>query len=77
MRKNLFILIIISITFLFGLSSCLSTKNQISEKEETVQSLILNGQIEEARTAFQKQKDINATDKNGYTVLHAAAEVNN
>ncbi len=77
MRKYLSILIFIAITFIFGLSGCLSTKNQNPTTDETVQSLILQRKFEEARIAFQKQKDINETDINGNTVLHAAAKVNN
>lgn len=46
------------------------------EKESTVQELIRNGKIEEAKSRFVSKYDINETDSKGNTALHTAAEIN-
>ncbi len=54
-----------------GLLSCAST-----QKEETIQDLIIQGRYEEAKGIFQSKTDINAVDEDGNTALHIAAQVN-
>lgn len=59
---------ICAIFLFFG---CASTNQEIS-----VQELIKNNKIEEAKSKFITKYDINAADSKGNTALHVAAEVN-
>ena len=47
------------------------------EDPKTVQDLILAGKYDEVKDSLQFQRDIDAVDEKGNTVLHAAAKVNN
>lgn len=46
------------------------------QKEVSIQQLIKEGRIEEAKNRFVSKYDINATDENGNTALHEAAILN-
>lgn len=56
---------------IFSIFGCAST-----EKEVSVQELIRNNKIEEAKSKFISKYDINAVDEDGNTALHTAAEIN-
>ena len=56
---------------IFSFFGCAGT-----EKEISVQELIKNNKIEEAKAKFVSKYDINAADKDGNTALHTAAEIN-
>ncbi|MBO5136873.1 MAG: ankyrin repeat domain-containing protein [Spirochaetaceae bacterium] len=84
----LFLILTISVLLTF-FTSCLSTAEQEqtqpaqieeqvedTKKSQTVQEMIFSGNTEKAKNSFQIQQNIDATDENGNTVLHAAAKVN-
>lgn len=62
---------VLTTCLIFSIFGCAST-----EKEVSVQELIRNNQIEEAKSKFVSKYDINAVDENGNTALHTAAEIN-
>jgi ankyrin repeat protein len=76
MRKNELSLLLLIVLFFTG---CVSTKPVETKPPVTenlsIQELILNGKIAEAQEMFQTKVDINLTDNNGNTALHAAASV--
>lgn len=49
----------------------------VTEKEYSIQELIMLGKINEAKALFQSKVNINAADEEGNTALHIAAKVNN
>lgn len=60
-----------TVCLILSFFGCTST-----EKEVSIQELIRNNKIEEAKSKFVSKYDINAIDENGNTALHAAAEIN-
>lgn len=62
---------ILAIFLVISFFSCKST-----DKRLTPQELLRNSEFEEARGRFVSPDDINATDEEGNTVLHIAAEIN-
>ncbi len=67
-------------TFALALAtSCASTDpaSQSPSEPKTLQDLILAGRYKEAKESLHLQKDINAVDDHGNTVLHAAAMADN
>ena len=84
MRK--IILSFLMLISLFCFIGCLSVpeeqtetepkKTVTSQKELTIQELILSGRSDEARSMFQSKTDINGTDEYGNTALHVAASIN-
>lgn len=64
MKKLLFLFFIV-ITFF---ASCNSTKKSVS-----IQELIRQGKVDEAKTFFMTKADVNEQDEEGNTVLHSAA----
>ncbi len=63
----------------FAAFSIILTVSGCASKEPvrlTPQELINGGKIEEAKSRFQFQDDINEIDENGNTVLHLAAKIN-
>lgn len=79
MRKNLFLIVFcMVVVFATGFFGCSSTKGQSKQPAaQTVQEMILAGNIDQAKKAFQGQQDIDSADEQGNTVLHAAAKANN
>lgn len=59
-----------SILFCICILGCKTTA-----KESSIVDLILSGKQSEARSRFQTKYDINETDKNGETALHAVAKI--
>lgn len=70
MTKKIFFSLF-TVCIILSFFGCTST-----EKEVSVQELIRNNKIEEAKSKFVSKYDINAIDENGNTALHAAAEIN-
>ncbi len=62
---------IFTVCFILSISGCAST-----EKEVSVQELIKENKIEEAKAKFISKYDINGVDNDGNTALHIAAEIN-
>lgn len=65
------ILTILSLCSILLMASCVST-----EKEVSIQQLIKEGKIDDAKARFVSKYDINEIDENGNTALHTAAEIN-
>lgn len=67
-------ILIISITgaLVAAFASCISS----TQKETSIQQLIMQGRYDEAKDIFQSKTDINAVDADGNTALHIAAQVN-
>jgi len=70
MKKILKKIALVFITAIL-ISACTTT-----QKELSVQELIMEGRFDEAKEIFKTKTDINATDENGDTALHVAARVN-
>lgn len=66
-----FILSFFSLVFIISLFGCASSKKEVS-----IQQLILEGKIDEAKARFISKYDINEIDENGNTALHIAAKIN-
>ncbi|MBP3416622.1 MAG: ankyrin repeat domain-containing protein [Spirochaetaceae bacterium] len=83
MRK-IILLLSLSLFSLALLVSCASTEPVESQSPvepppanpRTIQELILAGRYDEVKESLQIQRDIDAVDESGNTVLHAAARVN-
>lgn len=69
MKKCYFLFILCAV---FLAASCETTK----KGPVTIQKLIRDGKIEEAKSYFTTKSDINEQDEDGNTVLHAAALMN-
>ena len=54
------------------LAGCSTTKSE----KTSIQALIKQGKIDEAKSFFLTKSDINEQDEDGNTVLHAAALIN-
>ncbi len=66
-----FIFSLFSLVFIISLFGCASNKKEVS-----IQQLILEGKIDEAKARFISKYDINEIDENGNTALHTAAKIN-
>jgi ankyrin repeat protein len=65
MKKHLYTIAFFTLSLF--LLSC------VTKPKKTIQEMILSGETEEAKVFFQLKSDVNAIDKDGNTVLHAAA----
>lgn len=91
MNKNI-VPVLLLISFILMFTGCLTTNEtpepaqpvkqvEVSApvqpvKEKSLQELILQGNSSEARDLFQTKVEVNGTDENGDTALHAAAKMN-
>ncbi|MBQ0003206.1 MAG: ankyrin repeat domain-containing protein [Treponema sp.] len=73
MKKCYFLL---AVSAIFLIASCETTKKGTASSSSSIQKLIREGKIEEAKSYFMTRSDINEQDEDGNTVLHIAALTN-